>query len=83
MMPEAQVGGSHMARFFGRVGPPLLALVALLSSIFFPLPFSRRKTSCAIFPFPIWVPEGPETLKTRKRRFSASQKLNTKNRDFV
>ena len=28
--------------------------------------------------FIIWIPVAPETLKTRKRRFSASQKLNTK-----
>ena len=48
-VPEAPFSGSHAAQDSGRVGPPLLGLVALLSSVFFPLPFSRRKTSCVIF----------------------------------
>ena len=40
-VPEAPLSGSHAARYMGRVGPPNLGLVALLSSVFFPLPLSR------------------------------------------
>ena len=34
--PEAQKGVAHAARFLGRVGPTISALVALLPSIFLP-----------------------------------------------
>ena len=37
---EEPVDGSHTARYMGRVGTPNFALVARLSSVFFPLPFS-------------------------------------------
>ena len=61
--------------FFGPRGSPLFGLL--------PSAFFSTKNQLCNFPFIIWVSVAPETLKTRKRRFSASQKLNTKNRDFV
>jgi hypothetical protein len=45
--------------------------------------FLPKKLWLCIFPWFIWYPEGPETLKTWKREFSGSQKLNATNRDFV
>ena len=60
---------------FGPRGLPRLLL----------LPFGvlPKKNQLCNFLFINWAFVAPETIKTRRRRFSASQKLNTKNRDFV
>jgi hypothetical protein len=74
-VPRGQVLWPRGPTHLGPRGSPLFGLLPYAL-------FSMKKWLC-IFPFIIWIPVAPETLKTRKRRFSASQKLNTKNRDFV
>ena len=74
-VPRVQVLGPRGPTPFGPRGSPLFGL---LPSAFLPM-----KNLRGIFPFIIWVFETPETIKTRKGGFSASQILNAKNGDFV
>ena len=74
-VPRGQVHGPCGPLCFGPRGSRLFGLL--------PTAFLPMKNWCGNFPFIIWVPVAPETIKTRKRRFPASQKLNTKNRNFV
>ena len=61
-----------------QLGPRGSPLFGLLSTLCLP-----EKNRRGFFPFVHWVPETPETIKTRKGGESASLILNTKIRGFV
>jgi hypothetical protein len=83
MGPEVPTGSPHAARFLGRMGHARSALVAPLLRFFFPTIFLLVKYLLYIFPGPFVIQKVLKHKKYGKREFSDSQKLNTKNEDFV